>query len=71
MNENATGLKDILAIVTGHRHSSKEGTWTKGGGIDLPCTYKVYGHTDWMTRDYVQEKIRGAGFYPYWCYYER
>ncbi len=49
MNENAIGLKDILAIVTGHRHSSQCGTWTNGGGIDLPCTYNVYGHTDWMT----------------------
>ncbi len=59
MNENATGLKDILEIVTGHRNSSQGGTWTKGEGIDLPCTYMVYGHTNWMTRDYAQEKNKG------------
>ncbi len=38
MNENAIGLKHVLAIVTGHKHSSQGGTWTKGGGIDLPYT---------------------------------
>ena len=34
------------AGVTGSARDASEGKWVLGGGIEIPCTYKVYGSID-------------------------
>ena len=31
------------AEVTGHPRDAAEGKWTLGDGIEVPCTYRLYG----------------------------
>ena len=33
---------NITTKITGKRRAS-EGTWVPGGGIEIPCTYVLYG----------------------------
>ena len=37
------------AGVTGSPRDAPEGKWTLGGGIEIPCTYKMYGRMDQKT----------------------
>ena len=32
----------IEAVVDGEHRPAPEGTWVTGGGIEIPCTYRVY-----------------------------
>ncbi len=41
MNMNL--ISDVTAKVTGYRQAAPDGVWVPGGGIVLPCTYKIYG----------------------------
>ena len=36
-------IYEIKAIITGEKRRAPEGTWVLGGGIELPCTYYLYG----------------------------
>ena len=36
-------ITDVMAKITGYRQGAPGGTWSKGGGVVLPCTYKIYG----------------------------
>lgn len=33
----------VTTIITGKERRAPEGTWVLGGGIELPCTYYLYG----------------------------
>ena len=33
----------VRAEVTGESQPSPEGLWTQGGGIEIPCKYKLNG----------------------------
>ena len=34
---------DMTAPVTGESRDAREGKWTSGGGIEIPCKYILYG----------------------------
>ena len=36
-------VRKITAKITGDARTAPEGTWIQGGGIELPCKYKLYG----------------------------
>ena len=33
----------VTATVEGSHRAAAEGMWVPGGGIEIPCTYKLYG----------------------------
>ena len=33
----------VTATVEGNHRAAPEGMWVPGGGIEIPCTYKLYG----------------------------
>ena len=33
----------MKAVVTGPSRNAPEGIWVRGGGIEIPCRYKLYG----------------------------
>lgn len=33
----------VTVVITGQHRKAPEGTWVLGGGIELPCTYFLYG----------------------------
>ena len=33
----------VEAEVIGHPRDAAEGKWTLGGGIEVPCIYRIYG----------------------------
>ena len=39
-------IKRIDGKITGEARSAPEGTYSQGGGIELPCYYKIYGNND-------------------------
>ena len=49
-------VKRIYGEIIGIARSAPEGTWTQGGGIELPCRYYIYG--DLKYKDVVREKLR-------------
>ena len=44
--------------VTGPARGVPEEKWILGGGIEIPCTYKVYGWID--QKSYLCKKIKGT-----------
>ena len=46
------------AGVTGSPRDAPEGKWALGGGIEILCTYKVYGRID--QKSYQCKKITGT-----------
>ena len=36
-------LYKVTATITGEKRRLPEGTWVLGGGIEVPCTYYLYG----------------------------
>ena len=36
-------IERVEGKITGDSRSAPEGTWARGGGIELPCKYKLYG----------------------------
>ena len=49
------------AGVTGSQRDAPEGKWVLGGGIEIPCTYKVYGRID--QKSYLHKKIKGTKYF--------
>ena len=35
-------IHSITATINGQHRRAPEGTWVPGGGIEIPCTYKIY-----------------------------
>ena len=35
-------IERVEGKMTGDSRSAPEGTWARGGGIELPCKYKLY-----------------------------
>ena len=33
----------VVGKITGHARPAPQGTWVRGGGIEIPCKYKLYG----------------------------
>ena len=33
----------VICKITGYRQPAPGGMWVPGGGIVVPCTYKIYG----------------------------
>jgi hypothetical protein len=46
----------ITAVITGQQRRAPEGTWVLGGGIELPCTYYIYGPK--LHKKYVCDSLR-------------
>ena len=46
------------AGVTGSPRDAPEGKWVLGGGIEIPCTYKVYGRID--QKSCLRKKTKGT-----------
>ena len=46
--------------ITGYRQAATGGTWVQGGGIVIPCTYKIYGPSD--QRNIVRTVIETAEY---------
>ena len=44
------------AGFTGSPRDAPEGKWALDGGIEIPCTYKVYGRID--QKSYLRKKIK-------------
>ena len=34
---------DIECVITGEPRSAEEGTFVQGGGLEIPCTYRLFG----------------------------
>ena len=49
-------IKQIYGMITGHARAAPEGMWTQGGGIELPCKYKIYGRKN--CKDMVQNLLK-------------
>ena len=43
---------------TGSPRDAPEGKWVLGGGIEIPCTYKVYGRIN--QKCYLRKQIKGT-----------
>ena len=46
------------AGVTGSQKDALQGKWVLCEGIEIPCTYKVYGRID--QKSYLCKKIKGT-----------
>ena len=51
-------ILSLEAEVTGSPRDVPEGKWVLGGGIEVPCTYKVYGRID--LKSDLRKKIKGT-----------
>jgi hypothetical protein len=51
---------EISAEILGDPRPSSKGTFVKGGGIEIPCAYKLYGKKDKKreVRSYIKMEIR-------------
>ena len=56
--QNANLIGAVTAKVTGYRQAAIGGVWVPGGGVVLPCTYKIYG--DAKNRGTVRNRIENA-----------
>ena len=36
-------IKDVRATISGEASRALEGTWNQGGGIEVPCIYRIIG----------------------------
>ena len=36
-------IVDIECVITGEPRSAEEGTFVQGGGLEIPCTYRLFG----------------------------
>ena len=43
------------AVVNEEPRDALEGKWTSGGGVEIPCTYNLYG--DKTNKRYVRKKL--------------
>ena len=48
----------VFAVIDTEQRRTPKGTWTPGGGIEIPCTYKIY--TAKVRKKTVRAKIRAA-----------
>ncbi len=48
-------ITGVTAEVTGQKRAAAGGMWTVGGGIVLPCKYKIYG--DVRNKETVRNEI--------------
>ena len=51
-------ILSLEAGVIGSPRDDAEGKGVLGGGIEIPCTYKVYGKID--QNSYLRQKIKGT-----------
>ena len=42
-------LRRITGKITSDARAAPEGTWLQGGGIELPCKYKLHGDKKYKT----------------------
>ena len=49
-------INRIDGKITGEARSAPEGTWSQGGGIELPCNYKIYGNID--CKSFVKSELK-------------
>ena len=54
-------ILSLKAEVTGSPRDAPEGKWVLGGGIEIPCTYKVYGRIDQKT--YLRKNIKETKYF--------
>ena len=47
---------NITTKITGKHRRAPEGTWVPGGGIEIPCTYFLYGAK--IHKKYVRKVIK-------------
>ena len=48
----------ITAVIDNEHRRAPEGTWIPGGGIEIPCTYKIYSAK--INKRTIRRNIRGA-----------
>ena len=58
--EFAQTIQSMEGEVTEPPRDAPEGKWVLGGGIEIPCTYKIYGMKE--KRKKLRKKIRDAMF---------
>ena len=51
-------ILSLEAEVTGSPRDVIEGKWVLSGGIEIPCTYKVYGSIN--QKSYLRKKSKGT-----------
>ena len=51
-------ILSLEAQVTGSLSDAPEGKWVFAGGIEIPCTYEVYGRID--QKSFLHKKIKGT-----------
>ena len=49
---------EIQAKITGKSRRAPEGTWVLGGGIEIPCQYKIIGPK--IHKKYCRKELRKA-----------
>ena len=51
-------IERMTGEITGEERKAPEGTWVLGGGIELPCSYFIYGNR--KKKADVRGKLRKA-----------
>ena len=51
-------ILSVIAIVESNHRAAPEGVWVPGGGIEIPCSYKLYGAK--MHKKNVRDIIKKA-----------
>ena len=51
---------DIECVITGEPRSAEEGTFVQGGGLEIPCTYRLFGLREKkvQVRSVIKKQIR-------------
>ena len=53
-------IVDIECVITGEPRSAEEGTFVQGGGLEIPCTYRLFGLREKKVhvRSVIKKQIR-------------
>ena len=51
-------IHSISDTIEGQHCRAPEGTWVPGGGMEIPCTYRIYGPT--IYKKEIREAIKDA-----------
>ncbi len=55
---NDGDIVQVTAVVTGEPRSASVGTFVRGGGIAIPCSYRIFGRKE--RKRFVRTNIKNA-----------
>lgn len=53
-------ILQITCVITGDPRSAAGGTFVPGGGLEIPCSYRIFGHKEkkGLVRSVIKHQIR-------------